>query len=286
MEAAATVSLDPHRPSGGLRVVEQSEEKRSIPLELAGRVRRAADLVREARRVGPEPPLPTGLDALDRLLGGGLPRGEMVEIVASRSAGRMGVVLAALASVTGCGEPAVLVDLGDQLDPVSAEAAGVELPRLLWLRPDRLPAAVEMAELFLQTGIPLVVLELGLPPVRGRVATGAWMRLRRAAAGHRNTLLIASPWHLSGHTASAVVRLHGGRGRWHRRRGAPPLLAGLQLACRIVRRRGGRPGAVTRQDLHVAERLFLHTAAPVLRPVREDRAAAPVRDDRLRAAGA
>lgn len=273
MEAVAPVSLDTRRPSPGLRLLE-------------GQVQRAADLVREARRVGSEPPLPTGLDALDRLLGGGLPRGEIVELTAPRSAGRMGVVLAALASVTSRGEPAVLVDLGDHLDPVSAEAAGVELPYLLWLRPDRLPDAVEMAELFLQTEIPLVVLELGLPPVRGRVATGAWMRLRRSAAEHRNTLLIASPWHLSGHTASAVVRLHGGRGRWDWRRGTPPLLNGLQLVCRMVRRRGGRPDAVARQELHVAERLFHRTAAPAVRTVQELLPSASTRSGRREHVGA
>jgi len=210
----------------------------------------------------------------------------MVELVAARSAGRMGVVLAALASVTGRGEPAVLIDLGDHLDPVSAESAGVELPRLLWLGPRHLPSAVEMAELFLQTEIPLVVLELGLPPVRGRVATGAWMRLRQAAAGHRSTLLVASPWHASGHTAWAVVRLHGGRGRWNRRRGAPPLLEGLQLDCRLVRRRGGRPGATARQELDVAERLFLRTAAPVVRTAREPLPSEPAWSHRTAGAGA
>ncbi len=237
---------------------------RELPPELAGKVEPATELLRAARRGGTEPPLPTGLPALDRLLGGGLPRGGIVELTAPRSAGRMGAVLAALAAVTGRGEPAVLVDLGGHLDPVSAEAAGVELPRLLWLRPDRLPPAVEMAELFLQTEIPLVALELGLPPVRGRVATAAWMRLRRAAAEHRNILLLASPWHLSGHTAEAVVRLHGGRGRWDRRRGAPPILEGIHLSCRIARMRGGPPGAVARQELSVTGGLFGSVAAEAL----------------------
>lgn len=227
-----------------------------LPPELAGSVERASELLRAARRGGTKPPLPTGLPALDRLLGGGLPRGGIVELTAPRAAGRMGVVLAALATVTGGGEPAVLADLGGHLDPVFAEAAGVELPRLLWLRPGRLPEAMELAETFLQTEIPLVVLELGLPPVRGRVATAAWMRLRRAAAAHGNTLLVASPWRLSGHTAELVLSLEGSSPRWNRRRGAAPLLEGVLLSLRLLRRRSGTPGATARQELRVAEALF------------------------------
>ncbi|NOZ95749.1 MAG: hypothetical protein GXP47_13575, partial [Acidobacteria bacterium] len=266
MEAAAPVLLDTRRPAPAFHGVERPERRRPIPPGLEGQVRRAADLVRETRRAGSEPPLPTGLPALDRLLGGGLPRGGIVELTAPRAAGRMGVVLAALATVTGRGEPAVLVDLGGHLDPLSAGDAGVDLPRLLWLRPRRLPEAVELAETFLQTEIPLVVLELGLPPVRGRVATAAWMRLRRAAATHGNALLIASPWHLSGHTAETVLRLEGGRPRWNRRHGAAPLLEGVRLVFRIVRQRGTAPGTTARQELRVAG-AFLQPATARTTPV-------------------
>jgi len=248
-------------PPGPRENPPENGAREGLPPKLASTVTRASDLLRAARRGGAESLLQTGLSALDRLLGGGLPRGAMVELTAPRATGRMGVVLVALATVTGGGESAVLVDLGDQLDPVSAEAAGVELRRLLWLRPRRLPEAVELAETFLQTEIPLVVLELGLPPVRGRVATAAWIRLRRAATAHGNALLIASPWHLSGHTAEAVLRLEGGRPRWNRRRGTAPLLEGVPLVFRTVRRRGSPPGATARQELFVAGALLQSTMA-------------------------
>src|ERR1700757_1616906 len=77
--------------------------------------------------------LATGVQPLDRLLSGGLPRGHLVEIVGPRSSGRFSIGLAALASITSTGEPAALLDSGEHLDPESAAAAGVDLELLLWV---------------------------------------------------------------------------------------------------------------------------------------------------------
>ncbi len=225
-----------------------------VPEELRGRVFRAAELLREARRREPEPPLPTGVEALDGLLGGGLPRGAVVELSGSRSSGRLATLISALAVVTGMGEPAGLVDLGDHLDPRPAEAAGVDLARLLWLRPRRLAEALECAELLLGAGLPLVALDLGLPPLRGRVGPGAWMRLARAVREHGNALLVGSPHPVTGHAARAVLRLGGGRGLWSGRREGVPLLEGLPLEATVLRRRGEAPGERRVRELAVAER--------------------------------
>ena len=51
--------------------------------------------------------LPTGIDPLDRLISGGLPRGRLTELVGRRSSGRFSIVLAALASATSAGEAVV-----------------------------------------------------------------------------------------------------------------------------------------------------------------------------------
>src|SRR5215472_8476554 len=77
------------------------------------------------------------LPPLDALFSGGLPRRRLVEIVGRRSAGRFSIALAALAETTARGEDAALIDLGDHLDPQAAEGAGVDLARLLWVRPRR-----------------------------------------------------------------------------------------------------------------------------------------------------
>jgi hypothetical protein len=80
--------------------------------------------------------LPTGLALLDERLGGGLPRGQMSEVVGPRSSGRATVMCAALAAATGRGDLVALVDPMDTFDPVSAAACGVTLDRVLWLRGD------------------------------------------------------------------------------------------------------------------------------------------------------
>jgi len=75
----------------------------------------------------------SGIAALDGLTGG-WPRGCLSEICGPASSGRTGLFLAALANSTQRGEVCALVDAGDALDPASAEAAGVDLKNLLWVR--------------------------------------------------------------------------------------------------------------------------------------------------------
>lgn len=75
----------------------------------------------------------TGIEQLDALTGG-LPRGALTEICGPASSGRTSVLLGLMASMTAHGELCALVDASDSFDPKSAEAAGVELRRLLWIR--------------------------------------------------------------------------------------------------------------------------------------------------------
>ena len=84
----------------------------------------------------------SGIEALDALTGG-LPRGGLTEICGPASSGRTSVLMAVMAKITALGEVCALVDASDSFDPKSAEAAGVELRRLLWIRcsPRRHPSA-------------------------------------------------------------------------------------------------------------------------------------------------
>jgi predicted ATP-dependent serine protease len=75
----------------------------------------------------------SAIEELDALTGG-LPRGGLSEICGPASSGRSSVLLAMMARMTAEGEVCALVDASDSFDPKSAEAAGVELKRLLWVR--------------------------------------------------------------------------------------------------------------------------------------------------------
>src|SRR5260370_33562636 len=77
---------------------------------------------------------PSGVTELDTVLGGGFPRGSLVELCGPASSGRTGIALSLLATATERQEACAFVDVSDSLDPVSLAHARVKLPRLLWVR--------------------------------------------------------------------------------------------------------------------------------------------------------
>ncbi|MFL6236746.1 MAG: hypothetical protein ACJ76N_26690 [Thermoanaerobaculia bacterium] len=237
-----------------------------LPEELRGQIRSARELGRELREAAGEGAFATAVPVLDRLLDGGLPRGQLVELVGSRTSGRFSTLLAALAAATGVGEAAALVDLGDNLDPESASALGVDLSRLLWARPAHLKEALAAAEMLLAGGFPLVALDLGMPPVRGgRGVEAAWLRLARAARAHDAALLVGSPYRVTGTAAAAVLQAGRGHAAWQGEAGSPRLLAGFTSRVELEKCRGRLPGQS--EDLRlVVEDLPRPAALPPRRP--------------------
>jgi len=225
-----------------IQAPNRTEVLQSLCSELPGELRnslfRATDFVRQQSATRRQDPLPTSISALDHILGAGLPRGELVEIVGRGSCGRFASLLAALRAVTGAGEVAALVDQGSQLDPQSAAATGVNLECLLWLRPQNLNDSLAASELLLHTGFPLVALDLGLPPVRGRAPLAAWLRLARGAATHGAVVLVGTPYRLSGCAAGAVITGNRGRGDWSGGGRVARLLNGLQSRFYLSKRIG------------------------------------------------
>lgn len=234
-----------------------------LPAEWAQRLRahqlRTGRQLVEERQRTPEEEVFATATPLDGLLGGGLRRGTLVELVGWGSSGRFSLALGALAAATLRGEAAALVDLGDALDPRVAEAAGVELPRLLWARPRRLKEALGAAESILEAGLPVVVLDLGVPPVPGgRGVEAFWLRLARAAQAHRSALLVSSPYRVTGTAAHAVVEAKDRRADWLGRGPEPRLLAGVRSRLGLVKGPGWREGRV--------EELTLRPPTPVAQP--------------------
>src|SRR5437867_9781302 len=145
--------------------------------------------------------LPTGLAALDRTLGGGLPRGRVIELAGRRSTGRTGLACAIVAHATQAGETIAWIDVDDALEPETVAAAGVVLARLLWVRPRGVPDALRAAEILLGAS------GFGLVALRVRDATSpcpapAWPRLARAAERSGTALLVIVPLRQDGSLAS------------------------------------------------------------------------------------
>jgi recombination protein RecA len=77
--------------------------------------------------------LPIGNEAVNALLGGGLPIGGICEFTGPASAGRTSLALSVLSEAT-VDSACAYIDLSDSLDARSAAAAGVRLGNLLWVR--------------------------------------------------------------------------------------------------------------------------------------------------------
>lgn len=210
----------------------------------SGRLTSGAELIRALERRRRDAVVPTTIPAVDALLNGGLARGKMTEI-AGRGA-RLSIVIATLASSTSIGEAAGFVDLGDGFDPQLGEASGIDLRRMLWIRPKTLKQAVTAAEMLVTAGFQLVVLDAGLPPLRGRVPDAAWVRMARAAEAHGAALLVSSPYPLTGTTSEAMLRAEASRARW---RGG--LLTAVETTLRLEKHRRKRPGECARVSFHV-----------------------------------
>ena len=229
------------------------------PRSLVRQIRRGRDLVGGDDLIGIQEVeadvFATRLAGVDRLLDGGIRRGQTIELVGPRSSGRFSLVLELLAGATESGESAALVDLGDHFDPQAAARTGVDLERLLWARPERLKQALGSAEVLIGGGFPLVVLDLGLPPVPGgRGKESAWLRLRRTAEDHQAALLIATPYRAGGTAPQKVLDLGSRtspvRALWAQAAPrSPRLLDGLRARLELAKSRGERPGAAADIEL-------------------------------------
>jgi RecA DNA recombination protein len=237
--------------------IEQREAVRNLRAALdpaiARKVTSATELIRALEKTRREDFLPTTIDAIDSLLGGGLRRGKVVELVSRRASGRFSILMSTLAAATSIGEAAALIDVSDHFDPQLAEAAGVDLRRLLWVRPTTMKQAVMAAEMITATGFQLVIIDAGLHPVRGRrVPDAVWVRLARAAEAQGTAMLISSPYPFTGTVSEAVVRGEKTRVKWLGQGKSPRLLAGVTTDFRLEKHRHLKPGAPATCDLRPA----------------------------------
>jgi recombination protein RecA len=105
--------------------------------------------------------IPTGSISLDIALGvGGLPRGRVVEIYGPESSGKSTLALHAVAHAQKAGGTAAFIDAEHALDPIYAEAIGVDLGDLLVSQPDTGEQALEIADTLIRSGaIDVVVID-------------------------------------------------------------------------------------------------------------------------------
>lgn len=104
--------------------------------------------------------IPTGSLSLDLALGGGIPKGRIVEIYGPESSGKTTLALHAVAEVQKSGGLAAFIDAEHAVDPEYAAKIGVNLDDLLISQPDTGEQALEICETLVRSSaVDVVVID-------------------------------------------------------------------------------------------------------------------------------
>jgi hypothetical protein len=165
------------------------------------------DVPFEVRRRTDLEQIPTGIEAIDQLTAGGIPRGTMTEICGAESTGRTALMFALLSQATRRGECCAWIDTAGAFDPASAAEAGVELDRVLWVNcGGNAQHALKSTDLLIQGGgFGLVVLDLAdtANEIARRIPLASWFRLRHAAE-RTGAALVAVERQINARSCSAL----------------------------------------------------------------------------------
>ncbi len=113
----------------------------------------------DAHRVNVET-IPTGSLSLDIALGGGIPKGRVIEIYGPESSGKTTLTLHAIAEIQKQGGTAAFIDAEHALDPSYAKRIGVDVENLLLSQPDNGEQALEIVETLVRSNaVDLIVVD-------------------------------------------------------------------------------------------------------------------------------
>lgn len=104
--------------------------------------------------------IPSGALTLDVALGGGLPKGRIIEIYGPESSGKTTLALHAIAEIQKVGGVAAFVDAEHALDPTYSAALGVDIENLLVAQPDNGESGLEIVDQLVRSAaVDLVVVD-------------------------------------------------------------------------------------------------------------------------------
>jgi len=134
-------------PAGG--TANTSEKQKAVELALAQIERSfgkgAIMKLGESQKIAIET-FPTGSLSLDLALGGGIPKGRIIEVYGPESSGKTTLTLHMISEVQKKGGMAAFIDAEHALDPEYARKIGVDLDNLLISQPDSGEQALEITE--------------------------------------------------------------------------------------------------------------------------------------------
>src|SRR5487761_1202743 len=149
---------------------------------------------------------PTGALSLDLALGGGIPKGRVIEIYGPESSGKTTLSLHAIAQVQKNGGTAAFIDAEHALDPSYAKRIGVDVDNLLLSQPDNGEQALEIVETLVRSNaVDLIVVDSvaalvpraeiegdmgdSLPGLQARLMSQALRKLTSVISRSRGTVI-------------------------------------------------------------------------------------------------
>jgi hypothetical protein len=204
---------------------------------------------------------PTGITAIDREAGG-IPKGALTQLCAQAgvTSGRTTLLLSLLGQVTHKEQFCALVDTCDCFDPESADAMGVCLSRLLWVRcTERGMKAVEQAfkaaDILIQNGgFGVIAIDMGNVDERliRKVPLTTWFRFARVMEKLPTALVIMLPYSAAQSCAAFTLNM-GASVEWTGTRAAShiQLISGVDFNIEIGRTRTKKPVQNVRNNFTV-----------------------------------
>jgi hypothetical protein len=196
------------------------------------------------------PVIPTGITALDTEVGG-IPCGAITEVISpgrvSSGHASLQTRLLAFASKEGF---CALVDATDSFDPKSAQAAGVNLNRMLWVRcrnngVKSLEQAFKCADLLIQgsSGFGMIVVDVADIAERlvRKVPLTTWFRFSRVIEKLETALVFSTPCPVTSTCSALSLSLSPAQVKWseitHNGPSHSRLFAGFDFEVEVARKR-------------------------------------------------
>jgi hypothetical protein len=196
----------------------------------------------------------TGISSVDRVLGpAGLPLGRVSELFGDRSSGKTTLAYALLAACTRNGEIGAYVDPEGGLFAPAAAAAGIDLARLIVVRPRQADSLRRAVDALVRSGACGVVVLDGWSV--DALQTHHYARLAAQAEHHGTALVVLSRGTSQALASFASLRIHlqGVVALWQPGSDGGDRLSGYRIALTIAKSKIGTPGRSTTFDVRIAE---------------------------------
>lgn len=148
-ESTMARTTDNGKSKATAATAEESQKQKALKIVLTQIKRNFGDgaimVLGESARVRVET-VPSGAITLDVALGGGLPRGRVIEIYGPESSGKTTLALHAIAEIQKQDGVAAFIDAEHALDPTYAAALGVDVDNLIISQPDTGEMGLEIVD--------------------------------------------------------------------------------------------------------------------------------------------